>query len=160
MKIALIAVGRLKDGPERELFERYWSRLEALGRKQALGPLALVEIAESRQSSAEARMEEEARKLLAAVPPGGHVVLLDERGRTPTSQAFAADLRSRRDAGTAAVSYLIGGADGHGAAAKAAANATLALGALTLPHGLARVVLAEQLYRAATLIAGHPYHRA
>lgn len=158
MRLTIAAVGRLKDGPERELFQRYWTRLEALGRKHALGPLVLVEIPESRASAPEARSDEEARKLLAAA--AGHFVLLDERGKTPTSAAFAADLRSRRDNGAAAVTFLIGGADGHGAAARAAANATLALGSLTLPHGLARVVLAEQLYRAATLIAGHPYHRA
>jgi 23S rRNA (pseudouridine1915-N3)-methyltransferase len=160
MKIAIIAVGRLKDGPERELYERYRLRLDALGRKHALGPLTLTEIPESRQASAEARRDEEAKKLLAAAPVGSHLVLLDERGKTPTSAAFAADLRLRRDAGTAAVTYLLGGADGHGAPARAAAHATLALGSITLPHGLARVVLVEQLYRAATLIAGHPYHRA
>lgn len=159
MKIALIAIGRLKDGPERDLFQRYWDRLDALGRKHALGPLALVEIPESRAASAEARGEEEARKLVAAVPTGSHVVLLDERGKAPTSAMFAADLRTRRDGGCTVVTYLIGGPEGHGASTRAVAHATLALGALTLPHGLARVVLAEQLYRAATIIAGHPYHR-
>ncbi len=160
MQLAIIAIGRLKDGPERVLYERYRTRLDALGRTHALGPLNLKEIPESRQASVEARMEDEARKLLAAMPAGGHLVLLDERGKTPTSAAFAADLRSRRDAGTTAVTFLLGGADGHGGSVRAAAHATLALGTMTLPHGLARVVLAEQLYRAVTLIAGHPYHRA
>lgn len=160
MKIAIVAVGRLKDGPERELYNRYRTRLDAIGRNHALGPLILTEILESRQTSAVARMDEEARKLLAAAPPESHLVLLDERGKLPTSAAFAADLRARRDEGTAAVTFLLGGADGHGAAARTAAQTTLALGTMTLPHGLARVVLAEQLYRAATLIAGHPYHRA
>ncbi len=159
MKIAIVAVGRLKDGPERELYERYRSRFDALGRKLALGPLILTEIPESRQASAEARMLEEARKLVAAALPGSHLVSLDERGRTPTSAAFAADLRSRRDGGAVAVTFLLGGADGHGPAVSAAAQATLAFGTMTVPHGLARVLLAEQLYRAATLIAGHPYHR-
>ena len=160
MRIAVIAIGRLKDGPERDLFDRYWGRLEALGRKHALGPLTLTEIPESRAASAEARCDDEAKKLLAAVPARGHIVLLDERGKTPTSAAFAADIRARRDGGASAVIFLIGGPDGHGAAAKAAAHTTLALGAMTLSHGLARVVLAEQLYRAATIIAGHPYHRS
>jgi 23S rRNA (pseudouridine1915-N3)-methyltransferase len=160
MKIAIVAIGRLKDGPERELYDRYRTRFDALGRKHALGPMQLTEIPESRQASAETRMDEEARKLLAAVIAGSHIVLLDERGKTPTSAAFAADLRTRRDGGTAAVTFLLGGADGHGTAARSAAHSSLALGTLTLPHGLARVLLMEQLYRAVTLIAGHPYHRA
>ena len=157
MRLTIAAVGRLKDGPERELFQRYWSRLEALGRKHALGPLALVEVPESRASSPEARADEEGRKLLAAAV--GHIIVLDERGKTPTSAAFAADLRSRRDGGTVAVTFLIGGPDGHSPTVRAVGRSILALSALTLPHGLARVVLAEQVYRAATLIAGHPYHR-
>ena len=158
MKLTIAAVGRLKDGPERELFQRYWQRLEAIGRKMALAPVTVVEIAESRAATAKARSDEEARKLVAAVA-GATVILLDERGVAPTSEAFARDLRKRRDGGTPALAFVIGGADGHGAEARSAAAATLALGSLTLPHGLARVVLAEQLYRAATIIAGHPYHR-
>jgi 23S rRNA (pseudouridine1915-N3)-methyltransferase len=159
MRVAIAAVGRLKAGPERELFARYWDRLDGLGRKLALVPLHLTELPESRASSPDARRAEEASKLLAGLGVGD-VILLDAGGRSVTSEAFAADLLRRRDAGVAGVTFLIGGPDGHGAAAKAKAASVLSLGAMTLPHGLARVVLAEQLYRAATLMAGHPYHRA
>jgi 23S rRNA (pseudouridine1915-N3)-methyltransferase len=159
MRIAIAAVGRLKDGPERELFQRYWTRLEGMGRKLALGPLAITEINESRASSVDARRTEEATKLLAAVT-SGDVVLLDETGRMFPSETFALDLRRRRDAGVAGVTFLIGGPDGHGDSVRERATLKLSLGPMTLPHGLARVVLAEQLYRAGTLIAGHPYHRS
>jgi 23S rRNA (pseudouridine1915-N3)-methyltransferase len=159
MRLAIVAVGRLKDGPERELFQRYWTRLDGMGRKLALSPLVLTEIAESRAGSADVRKGEEAAKLIAAAGQG-NIVALDETGRGMDSAAFARDLRRRRDAGIAGVTFLIGGADGHGEAVRSRAALLLSLGPMTLPHGLARVVLAEQLYRAATLIAGHPYHRA
>ncbi len=160
MRVCITAVGRLKAGPERELFSRYWVRLENLGRKHALAPLALTEITESRASSAEARCHDEASKLIAGLPTTGDLILLDAVGRQLSSEAFANDLMRRRDSGVPAVTFLIGGPDGHGSALKARAGTVLSLGLMTLPHGLARVVLAEQLYRAATLMAGHPYHRA
>jgi 23S rRNA (pseudouridine1915-N3)-methyltransferase len=160
MRIIIGATGKLKDGPERELYARYIDRLEAAGRRIALGPVKLVEIAESRAASAEARRDEEARRLLSSLDPGSHVVVLDESGETPASAAFSKLIRSRRDAGAASMAFLIGGADGHGSAVRAAAHDTIAFGAMTLPHGLVRVVLAEQLYRAATIITGHPYHRS
>jgi 23S rRNA (pseudouridine1915-N3)-methyltransferase len=88
------------------------------------------------------------------------IVALDERGRDFNSQDFARWLGTRQDAGARHAAFLIGGPDGHGAEVLAAAALQLCLGRLTLPHGLARAVLAEQLYRAATILAGHPYHRA
>jgi 23S rRNA (pseudouridine1915-N3)-methyltransferase len=159
MKLVLAAVGRLKDGPERELFQRYWTRTEGLGRKLGLTPLQLVEISESKAASAATRKSEEAKKLLAAVA-GLRLIALEVRGRALTTEAFAADLASHRDGGAGGLAYLIGGPDGHGPEIAAAGAKALALSALTLPHGLARVILAEQLYRAATLLSGHPYHRA
>jgi 23S rRNA (pseudouridine1915-N3)-methyltransferase len=159
MRLAIAAVGRLKDGPERVLFDRYWQRLEGLGRKHALGPLTLTEMAESRATSAPARASEEAARLVATLAPGD-VVALDERGKGLSSEQFAADLRRRRDSGVAGVTFMLGGPDGHGDAVRQRATVMLSLGAMTLPHGLARVILAEQLYRAATLMAGHPYHRS
>ena len=174
MKITLGAVGRLKDSAERPLFERYWQRLEASGRYVGIGPARLIEIAESRDATPQLRRAAEAQRLLAAtgtVAATGHanssaaqsgsvIVALDERGKALDSAAFAALLRRHRDDGTRALVFLIGGADGHGSAVSAAARLSLSLSALTLPHGLARVVLAEQLYRAVTILVGHPYHRA
>ena len=159
MRLVLGAIGRLKDGAERTLFDRYWERLEASGRKVGLGPLKLAEISESRDASASGRQEAEALKLIAAAGDDAFVVSLDERGKALTSGAFAELLRRRSDDGCKSMAFLIGGPDGHGAAVARAARITLSLSAMTLPHGLARVVLAEQLYRASTILAGHPYHR-
>jgi 23S rRNA (pseudouridine1915-N3)-methyltransferase len=160
----IAAVGRLKDGPERELFQRYWTRTEGLGKKLALSPLSLVEFPESRAGSAASRRDEEAAKLAGAAA-GLRVFALDEGGRQMSSETFATELRKHRDAGAAGLVFLIGGPDGHGTAVRQILDdksslGQLSLGAMTLPHGLARVVLAEQLYRAATIIAGHPYHRS
>jgi 23S rRNA (pseudouridine1915-N3)-methyltransferase len=159
MRIAIAAVGRLKDGPERELFQRYWGRLEGLGRQHALAPLSLTEIPESRAAAADTRCTEEAAKLSAGFA-AGDVVLLDASGRQWSSEGFAAYIQSRRDSGVASMTFVIGGPDGHGPATRAKATTEFSLGRITLPHGLARVVLAEQLYRAATILAGHPYHRS
>lgn len=159
MRLILAAVGRLKDSGERELFERYRQRLDASGRSLALGPLRLVELPEARQSTSDQRKQDEAARLMKAAADTDVKVALDEHGKSLTSDAFAAWLRTRRDSGAASVAFLIGGPDGHGPAALESADLKLSLGPMTLPHGLARVVLAEQLYRAATIIAGHPYHR-
>jgi 23S rRNA (pseudouridine1915-N3)-methyltransferase len=160
VKIQIVAVGRLKDGPERALFGRYAERLQGLVRAASFGPLSVVELNESRASSAEARRLAEARQLLARTPGEGRIVALDERGETMTSPAFARRLESWRDNGAPCVGFLIGGPDGHGREALERAGLVLSLGPMTFPHGLARVVLMEQLYRAATLSANHPYHRA
>ncbi len=160
MRINLFAVGKLKDGAERTLFERYAERFNALGRSQALGPLRVVELPESRTQSSSERKADEAGRILKAIGPDRIVIALDEHGKTMSSQQFADLVRRERDAGAEALAFIVGGPDGHGEAALAASRLTLSLGAMTLPHGLARVVLAEQLYRAATIIAGHPYHRA
>lgn len=159
MRIVLAAVGRLKDGGERALFDRYWQRLESIGRKVGFGPVRLTEIPESRDASASVRQEVEARKLLEAAGVEAFVVSLDERGEPMSSAAFARLLRRRSDEGSKTLAFLIGGPDGHGEAVSRSAHVTLSLSAMTLPHGLARVVLAEQIYRAATILSGHPYHR-
>lgn len=159
MRIDLVAVGKLKDGPERELYRRYVDRLDALGRSHALGPLRLIEVSESRAAGAAERMADEAVRVMKAVASTRAIIALDERGKALTSVAFAELVRRERDAGSDGIAFVIGGPDGQGVAVLSAARLTLSLGAMTLPHGLARVVLAEQLYRAATIIAGHPYHR-
>ena len=160
MKLIVGAVGRLKDGPERTLYDRYAERLDGLARSTAIGPLVTIEVPEARATNTEARRADEATRLIGKMPANAVLVALDEGGRNLTSAAFADWLGRQRDLGTQATAFLIGGADGHGAAVAEAATLRLALGAMTLPHGIARIVLAEQLYRAATLLAGHPYHRA
>jgi len=160
MRLSVIAVGRLKDSAERGLVDRYVERLDRAGRGVGLGPVEEVERGESRKDSAGARRAEEAAAMMARVSEGARVVALDAGGKQLSSEAFAALIGDWRDAGVSRSCFLIGGPDGHGEAVVAAADLTLALGRMTLPHGLARVVLAEQLYRAATILAGHPYHRA
>jgi 23S rRNA (pseudouridine1915-N3)-methyltransferase len=159
MRLVIAAVGRLKEGPERALFERYWDRLEAIGGSLGFGPVRLFEVSESRATGRVARVSDEAHRLLAKVSGADIKVALDEHGRSQTTEAFAAYLRDTRDAGTGLMAFLIGGPDGHGPALLSAASLRMSLGPLTLPHGLARIVLVEQLYRAATILAGHPYHR-
>ena len=159
MRLTLAAVGRLKAGAERELVARYAERIAPLGRNHGLGPLSIVEIAESRQAAAKARRAEEADALLAKLPPGARIVALDEAGRALASTDFADLLARLRDGGTRELAFLIGGPDGHGQKIGAAADRRLALGPMTLPHGLVRIILVEQIYRALTILDGHPYHR-
>jgi 23S rRNA (pseudouridine1915-N3)-methyltransferase len=116
-------------------------------------------VEEGRARRPEDRKADEAARLLAAVG-SATIVLLDEGGKSLDSEAFARRIGALRDGGTQTLAFLIGGADGHGDAARSAAGLTLALGAMTLPHQIVRLVLVEQLYRAATILAGHPYHRA
>jgi 23S rRNA (pseudouridine1915-N3)-methyltransferase len=158
MRIVIAAVGRVKQGPERELLDRYLKRAAAAGKPLALIGFDVLELPESRAAAAAARKAEEGKALLGAVPEGAMVVL-DERGKSVTSGTFAQQLLRWRDDGRNAVSFLIGGADGLDPAPVAKADLLLSLSALTWPHQLVRVMLAEQLYRATTILSGHPYHR-
>lgn len=160
MRILIAAVGRLKDGPERVLAARYLERANQSGRTLGLGPVDVLEIAESRARRPEDRKREEAAALREAIDARATLIALDERGKTQTSEAFAADLARRRDEGPPSLAFLIGGADGLDPELLARCTARLAFGQMTWPHGLVRVLLAEQVYRAITIIAGHPYHRA
>ena len=159
MKLSVIAVGRLKAGPERELSARYAERFQQSGRALGLAGPTIVELAESQARSAESRKAQEAAAIIAAFPADALLVALDERGRSPSSAEFAADLARWRDAGRD-VAFAIGGADGLGEEVRAKAAVTLSFGRTTLPHQLVRILLLEQLYRAATILSGHPYHRA
>ncbi len=159
MRLFIAAVGRLKDGPERVLLTRYLERATALGRSIGLGPLSVIEIRESRATSSEKRRSDEAQSLLAKLPEKVPFVALDEHAKPTTSRAFADYLRKERDEGLQGLAFVIGGADGQGNKVLKAARMTLSLGPMTLPHGLVRIILAEQIYRAETIIAGHPYHR-
>jgi 23S rRNA (pseudouridine1915-N3)-methyltransferase len=157
MRVLIAAVGRLKDGAETVLVERYVERLAP--RVAGVGPITISEIPEARQSGAAARKDDEAERLLRAAAKADFRIALDERGKASSSDAFAKLLGRKRDDGIATLAFLIGGPDGHGKAALDAADLALSLGPMTLPHGLARVVLTEQIYRAVTILSGHPYHR-
>jgi len=158
MLITVAAVGKLKAGPERELFERYMERAEAAGRALRL-TFANREFAESRAASADQRKSQEAIVLRGAAPPGAIMVVLDERGRSLTSRELAGRIAAWRDGGQPSAVFAIGGPDGHAADLLAGASLKLALGTVTWPHQLVRIMLAEQLYRAVTILSGHPYHR-
>jgi len=160
MRLIIAAVGRLKDGPERALFEKYRDRFEPLAKRLGLAPVTWHEIGESRGADTAKRREEEGATLLKLVRDAEFVIALDERGKQLTSEAFAKTLARTRDGGAKAACILIGGPDGLSQTVRDAARLHVALGAMTLPHALARIILAEQLYRAATILSGHPYHRA
>lgn len=158
-RVTIAAVGRMKAGPERELLDRYIDRAAKQGRGLGITRVEVREIAESRATRADDRRAEEAAGLLDGCGDEATVIALDERGRTMGSDAFAAHLGARIDEGRDVV-IVIGGADGHGDKLRARADLVLAFGAMTWPHQIVRILAAEQLYRATTILAGHPYHRA
>jgi 23S rRNA (pseudouridine1915-N3)-methyltransferase len=160
MRLIVSAIGRLKDGPERALLERYQERLAPLAKRLGLAPVTWHETGESRAADAARRREEEGVALLKPMREADFLIALDVRGKALSSEAIAKLLAERRDTGIKAAGLLIGGPDGLSDGVRGAAHLHLSLGAITLPHGLARIVLAEQLYRAATILSGHPYHRA
>jgi 23S rRNA (pseudouridine1915-N3)-methyltransferase len=160
MRIVIAAVGRLKDGPERELAANYRKRAEAVGRGLGLREVEIVEIRESRAQDAERRRIEESIAIANIIPERSIVVILDERGTSLDSASLAAKLGEWRAEDRPAACFVIGGADGLAATLRERASLKLAFGAATWPHQLVRVMLLEQLYRAGTILAGHPYHRA
>ncbi len=159
MRILLIAVGKLKQGPERELAERYRERFEETGRKTGFRGIEIRELPESRAGDAPTRIAEEAAAIAALVPEKVQLVALDERGDNIDSSAFARHLGRWRDDSADAV-FIVGGADGLSPELRRKARLRLAFGQATWPHQMVRVMLLEQLYRAATILSGHPYHRA
>ncbi len=156
MKITIAAVGRMKPGPERALLDDYIGRAGQAGRALALGPFAVTEIDERK---ARDRSTQSAR-LIEAIPPGATAIALDERGKSLSSPDFAHLLASLRDRGAGAAVFLIGGADGHDDALRTRAGRLISFGPMVWPHMLARVMLAEQFYRAVSILSGGPYHRA
>jgi 23S rRNA (pseudouridine1915-N3)-methyltransferase len=160
LRLLLIGVGRLKAGPERELFERYFKRLADLARSSGFSGVDFREIDEGRARRPEDRQTEEARLIGAALPKGARLVLLDERGAALSSPQWADDIGKARDNAIAAYALVIGGPDGFAPALRAQADRVLSFGAMTWPHQLVRVMAAEQFYRSLAILAGHPYHRA
>ena len=160
MRIALICVGRLRSGPERELFERYFARAGNVARLVGVAGVELREIDESRARRPEDRREEEASRILETVGPRDALVALDERGSSLTSEAWADDIAKARDSAQSVYAVVIGGPDGLSPALRARARKAISFGAMTWPHQLVRVMAGEQLYRALSILSGHPYHRA
>ena len=154
MRIDIVAVHRLGRSVEAELARDYAARATAQGRSLALGPVEIVEV-EGRKSG----KASEGEAILAAVGDGAWLIACDERGETFTSRAFAERLARLRDQGERRVVFVLGGADGLSDEVRAAARGKIAFGPQTWPHALARAMLAEQVYRACTILAGAPYHR-
>lgn len=159
MLISLAAIGRLKTGPERELVQRYLERAQAGGKALGLSGFEVSEYAESRNRSDTERQREEAQNLLKSRPNASLLVALDEKGKSLKSEAFADWIARERDRGTPAIHFVLGGADGLAPRVRNDADLVLSFSLLTWPHQLARILLAEQLYRATTILSGHPYHR-
>ena len=158
MRIVVAAVGRLKRGPESDLSERYRERAVKSGRGIGLRSLEVVEIAESRAREAQRRMLEESIALANVIPKDAAIVLLEPRGETLDSNGFTKRVRGWNDGGRD-VAFVIGGPDGLAPTLSDQADLHLAFGALTWPHQLVRIMLLEQIYRATTILSGHPYHR-
>ncbi|MCB5203533.1 23S rRNA (pseudouridine(1915)-N(3))-methyltransferase RlmH [Neorhizobium sp. T786] len=159
MRISLFAVGRLKTGPEKDLASRYLDRFAKTGPAVGLEFVRLVEVPESRASNPDTRKREEAAALDKALPEGSILILLDERGKSLDSENFANTMGRFRDSGKRDLMIAIGGADGLDPDLRGRADAVLNLGAMTWPHQVVRILIAEQLYRAVTILSGHPYHR-
>ena len=156
MRLHICAVGRMRAGPERSLIDDYLTRFDRTGRGLGLGPAQVIEVEDKKGGGIAA----EAALLTRAVPDGARIVALDERGKTFSSPQFANALADWRDAGQGDIAFVIGGADGLDPSLRAQAFETVSFGAMVWPHMLARVMLSEQLYRAASILGGAPYHRA
>ena len=155
MRVHICAVGRIKTGPERALLDDYLVRFDRTGRALGLGPSQMHEVDDRKGGG----MAAEADLLRRALPSGARLCVMDERGSLMTSPDFADELAKRRDGGVQDMAFLIGGADGIDPGLRAQADMALSFGKMVWPHMLVRVMLTEQLYRAASILAGSPYHR-
>lgn len=156
MRVRICSIGRLRAGPERDLIDDYATRFDRIGRAHSLGPLTITETEDKRGGG----MQAEAALLKKSVPDGALTCALDERGKQMTSPDFAKLLAGWRDQGQSDVAFVIGGADGLDPALRANVDFRLSFGAMVWPHMLIRVMLSEQLYRAASILNGSPYHRS
>ena len=160
MKLHILAIGRLKAGPELALFDDYLKRARGLGRSCGVTDIGARDFPESKLPDARSRMTAEAGLLIGAIPDGSVRVILDEKGKALSSDDFASLVKRHLDQGTSSITFLIGGPDGHASELRRDAGLLLSLGPMTWPHRLARVMLIEQIYRAVTILVKHPYHRA
>ena len=160
MRLWIVAVGQAKGTSEGALVDDFIGRAQKMGRSMGFTAVTVEELPVSKAREAQLRMKEEGERLADRVPDGAHIVLLDAKGKGMTSEDFADFLGALRDAGTRDLAFVIGGPDGLGALPGKKSGRSLAFGPQTWPHLLARVLLSEQVYRALTILAGHPYHRA
>lgn len=160
MRLLVAAVGRLKNGAERDLVERFRDRAGKAGRALGIRDIEIIEIKESRARDLDRRRLEESIALANLVPESAALVVLDEHGENLDSASIAGEIRAWRDSGRETIAFVIGGADGLGDEIKRRADLCVAFGTATWPHQLVRVMLLEQIYRAVAIIAGHPYHHA
>lgn len=160
MRVLVLAIGRLKQGAEADLCERYRKRVAQSGRNVGLREFEIIEIKESRAAEADKRKLEESIAIANVIPEGASVILLDETGESLPSASIADTIKVERDAGRSALVFVIGGPDGLAQSLRSKASKKLAFGAATWPHQLVRIMLLEQIYRAVTILSGHPYHRA
>lgn len=160
MRLLVVAIGRLKQGPERELAAWYCKRAAATGRSLGWRQVEIIEIRESRAPDRDRRRTEESIALANIIPDGALVAALDEQGENLDSAALAGLIRQWRADSRACVCFIIGGADGLAPSLMERAKVRLAFGTATWPHQLVRIMLLEQIYRAGTILSGHPYHRA
>jgi 23S rRNA (pseudouridine1915-N3)-methyltransferase len=159
VRVGILAIGRMKHGPERELVSRYLDRAAASGKPLGLTGFSVTELTESRAGSAASRKTEEARALRDQVSGGVRLVTLDEHGAAMGSEDLARRIGRWRDDGAQNLTFVIGGPDGLAPDFVKQADLSLSFSPLTWPHQLVRIMLAEQLYRATTILSGHPYHR-
>jgi len=160
MRVVIVAVGRLKRGPEYELVSDYLARSRVLGRRLGFPEMSVLEVEAPNGLTGTQRQLREGVLLVDSIPAGASAIALDECGDTLDSVAFAGLLARMRDRGEPAVAFLIGGADGLSEEARARGDMAVSFGRATFPHLLVRAMLAEQIYRAMTILSGHPYHRA
>jgi len=156
MRIHICAVGRARNGPERALVDDYLGRFDKGGRALGLGPARMIEVEDKKNGG----MPGEAALLRRAIPNGALICTLDERGKLMSSPDFSNLLARYRDNGRPDMAFVIGGADGLDPSLRAQGDISISFGQMVWPHMLVRVMLCEQLYRAASILAGSPYHRA
>jgi len=159
LKLTIAAIGRMKAGPMADLVDTYAKRTRQAGRQAGITALNVVDFPESRKTTAPARAAEEAALLENAAPQGAALVVLDERGKPVSTTEFAAIIKTELESGTQDLVFAVGGPDGHAAVLRKTARHVVSFGHMTWPHMLARVLLAEQIYRVVTILVNHPYHR-
>ena len=159
MQFDILAIGRLKQDAELKLQSRYIERINKSGPSLGIKSLKLTELVEAKSQETQTRKSDEAKRLVSSLPKDAYLIALDEKGKSFSTSEFAELIQKRKEDGHGSLSFAIGGPDGHGAELLEKASLKLSLSKLTLPHGLARVFLIEQLYRSLTIWSGHPYHR-